>query len=113
MPPKVYPVPGLEANPDHVQEGTTALYKAFEELARVKQYSIIDVFMIGHSFHKVVMLNVMARWQADGVPPETTYHLADMTWRNAIRQLTKLASRPREKSPQVAAVQLPAAKKEP
>jgi hypothetical protein len=89
MPAKVYPIEGLEADPQHVSEGATKMYVIFQEMMEEKKWTILDAFMIAHSFHKMVLLAVMVRWRLDSIEPEKTLHLADMTWRNAIQQIKK------------------------
>jgi hypothetical protein len=89
MPKKAYRVEGLEADPEHVTKGTTHMYKQFQKFMEENKYSVIDAFMIAHSFHKMVVLSVMARWRLDGFEPEKTLHLADMTWRHGLEAVRK------------------------
>lgn len=91
---KMYRVEGLEADSEHVNEGTVHMFQEFQKVMEEKQWSIIDAFMIAHSFHKMVVLSVMARWSLDGFEPQKTLHLADMTWRNAIQSLLKNVKAP-------------------
>lgn len=86
---KVYPIEGLEADPERVTQGATHMFQHFQEYMVEKEWSVIDAFMIAHSFHKLVVLQVMAMWSVDGLAPEKTLHLADMTWRNAIQSIVK------------------------
>lgn len=49
--------------------------------------SFIDAFMAMHSAHKIVISNIAANWALQGVPEEKTYRMADMSFRQAMREL--------------------------
>lgn len=87
MPKKAYPIAGLEADKETVDVHTNWLVNEFNKHAAEHQLGMLDVFMIVHSFHKVIVYNIAARWVLDGFAPEKTLHLADMTWRKAIESL--------------------------
>lgn len=48
---------------------------------------LLDVFMAAHSLHKVIIFEVAKRWAMEGVPEKKTYHMADLTFRRAMRDL--------------------------
>lgn len=46
----------------------------------------IDMFMAIHNVHKVIITSIAKQWEP-GIPAYQTYRMADMTWRQAMRDL--------------------------
>lgn len=83
-------VPGQNQVADHekVVEITTFMGEALEAwLKDHPESKDIEVFMAAHNFHKMVVLGVAKRWEDIlGSPKNQTLRVADMTFRQALRE---------------------------
>lgn len=48
----------------------------------------VDMFMAAHNFHKYVVMMVATLWE-ENIPKNRTYRLADMTFRDAMKELSR------------------------
>lgn len=88
----VQPGQGLTADTNRVDYITNSLLQRLDELlAENKDTSILDMFMVGHSFHKVVVTRVALQWARGEIPIEKTFKMAEITWHKAMRELWRMA----------------------
>lgn len=79
----------LKGDPVKIQAATDYLIDRFEEYAKENELSLADVFMCGHNVHKIMVKNVAKRWSLNKMAEVKSYTMADMTWRQAMRELKR------------------------
>lgn len=80
----------VSARQEVVEDGTKYLADRFIEYVQEhKDITLIDVFMMCHSFHKLIVNDVAARWELEGIEASKTYQMADLTFRQAMRDLRR------------------------
>jgi hypothetical protein len=95
----------VKANLERVRAASAFLFQQFLEYAAEHELSLVDVFMVGHNFHKQIVTNIAARGLSEGMEPTHTFREADMTWRMAMREMSRArfeqatAPRPTEPEP--------------
>ena len=86
----------ITANPEIVKAGTDYLLETFDEYLKGHPIPSTDCFMICHNFHRI-MIMAIARQLEPQIPYRRTLRMADMTWRNSIREMWRNEPNSKEK----------------
>lgn len=79
----------ITGNQEEITKFTNWLLEKIGEYVKDNQVTLIDAFMTAHNVHKRVVDDIAKRWSIDSFPVDRTYRLADMTFRQAMRELKR------------------------
>jgi hypothetical protein len=62
------------------------MIEALNQFLAGKEYKAKDVFMGVHNFHKLIVKDIAVKWHPE-IPAKQTVHMADQTFRRAMKEL--------------------------
>lgn len=72
---------------EKIEAFTDYLWKQFVEYTQEHETTLIDALLVGHSLHKIVVMEIAAKWELEGHRAERTIRMSDQTWRLAMKDL--------------------------
>lgn len=79
----------IKANLEKVNPAVEELLPLITAYLTSKDMSYVDVFMVVHNVHKFIVKGIAEEWERQGIPMEKTLRMADMTFRNSMRELRR------------------------
>lgn len=72
---------------EQIEAFTDYLWKQFVEYTMEHETTLMNCLLVGHSFHKIVVMEIAAKWEQEGQRAEKTIRMSDQTWRLAMKDL--------------------------
>lgn len=80
----------VKADHEIVAKHTLALLNMVSDYCKENEISLLESFMISHNLHKLMVDNIAYIWSSrNKIPEQNTYRAADMTFRQAMKDLRR------------------------
>lgn len=101
---------GPKADHHEVVALTEFFLDKMKEYVGEKPTTMLALFMAVHNFHKLVVMDIAQIWQKGNQPVDQTYRLADMTFRQSMKDLSTPGSRKKRRQSKPVSAIVPSVK---
>lgn len=79
----------IKANLEKVNPAVKELLPVVTAYMASQEMSVVDAFMVIQNLHKFIVKGIAEEWEKQGIPMDKTLRMADMTFRNSMRELRR------------------------